>query len=171
MAGRIRCAHIPYLFERGVLPRLFLHGFCYNLPLDRRNRLHAFFLLLTQPYRSRMATKNLLLWPITRTPYRHSWIITSTKSSESSAASSIPTILLQHSGCYSPMNMQPCYEEAALIELSILGLPDGIFPAEPIYFKKAIFGRGRATTAIQQKIARGSNFNISTIWAENSESV
>ena len=62
----------------------------------------------------------------------------------------------------------PCYEEAALIELSILGLPDGIFPAEPIYFKKAIFGRGRATTAIQQKIARGSNFNISTIWAENS---
>ena len=70
--------------------------------------------------------------------------------------------------CYSPMNMQPCYEEAALIELSILGLPDGIFPAEPIYFKKAIFGRGRATTAIQQKIACGSNFNISTIWAENS---
>ena len=66
------------------------------------------------------------------------------------------------------MNMQPRYEEAALIELSILGLPDGIFPAEPIYFKKAIFGRGRATTAIQQKIACGSNFNISTIWAENS---
>ena len=59
-------------------------------------------------------------------------------------------------------------EYAALIELSILGLPDGIFPAEPIYFKKAIFGRGRATTAIQQKITRGSNFNTSTIWAENS---
>lgn len=50
----------------------------------------------------------------------------------------------------------------------ILGLPDGIFPAEPIYFKKAIFGRGIATTAIQQKITRGSNFNTSTIWAENS---
>ena len=63
------------------------------------------------------------------------------------------------------MNMQPRYEEAALIELSILGLPDGIFPAEPIYFKKAIFGRGIATTAIQQKITRGSNFNTSTIWA------
>lgn len=47
-------------------------------------------------------------------------------------------------------------------------VPDGIFPAEPIYFKKAIFGRGRATTAIQQKITRGSNFNTSTIWAENS---
>ena len=60
MAGRILCAHIPYLFERGVLPRLFLHGFCYNLPLDRRNRLHAFFLLLTQPYRSQMATKKLV---------------------------------------------------------------------------------------------------------------
>lgn len=28
--------------------------------------------------------------------------------------------------------------------------------------------RGKATTAIQQKITRGSNFNISTIWAENS---
>lgn len=31
----------PYLFECGVLRRLFLHGFCYNLPLDRRNHLHT----------------------------------------------------------------------------------------------------------------------------------
>jgi len=66
------------------------------------------------------------------------------------------------------MNMQLRCEEAALIEPSILGLPDGIFPARPIDFKKAIFGRGKATTAIQQKIIRGSNFNTSTIWAENS---
>lgn len=69
---------------------------------------------------------------------------------------------------FSPMNMQLLCEEAALIEPSILGLPDGIFPARPIDFKKAIFGRGKATTAIRQKITRGSNFNTLTIWAENS---
>ena len=82
-------------------------------------------------------------------------MITSKKSSENSAASSTPTILLRHSDCYSPMNMQPRCEEAALIELSILGLPDGIFPDEPIYFKKAIFNREKASIAIRQRITLG----------------
>jgi len=66
------------------------------------------------------------------------------------------------------MNMQPRCEEAALIELSILGLPDGIFPAEPIYFKKEMFDNERASFVIKQRIIIGSNFNTSTIWAENS---
>ena len=47
--------------------------------------------------------------------------------------------------CYSPMNMQLRCEEAALIEPSILGLPDGIFPPEPIYSRKAIFSREKAS--------------------------
>jgi hypothetical protein len=66
------------------------------------------------------------------------------------------------------MNMQLRCEEAALIEPSILGLPDGIFPPEPIYSRKAIFSREKASIGIQQKITHGLNFNTSTIWAENS---
>ena len=53
------------------------------------------------------------------------------------------------------MNMQLRCEEAALIKPSILGLPDGIFPAEPIYFKKAIFSKEKASIAIRQGITLG----------------
>ena len=43
----------PYLFKCGVLHhRLLLLGSFHNLPLDRRNRLHTFYLQY-QPYRSR----------------------------------------------------------------------------------------------------------------------
>ena len=40
--------------------------------------------------------------------------------------------------------------------------------AEPIYSRKAIFSREKASIGIQQKITHGLNFNTSTIWAENS---
>ncbi len=54
--------------------------------------------------------------------------------------------------------MQPRCEEAAPIEPFILGLLDGICRGIPIYFKKAIFSREKASIVIRQRITLGQNF-------------
>lgn len=41
----------------GIVSSFILLWVRHNLQIDKRNRLHTFFLLLTQPYRSRVAIK------------------------------------------------------------------------------------------------------------------